>query len=487
MELISTVESKLHHLFGLSPGQLDRVMATAVGNLHKQGAFCDVYLEAGQSQSLVWDQGGLKSTEMSVVNGAGIRVVVGDKTGFWSTDRVNITNLVKAAKKAREIASWATGELPPGALGQMRQSDAPPHDLYPVENSLIDIELAAKIGVLSSIDAAARAVDPRIKNVTVNLGISESTILIATSLGDVFQDIRPLIRLSISCLAEDGTRREIGTSGGGGRYEFELIESDDMWLRHARKAAEDAVALLSAEPAQAGEMTVVLGNGWPGVLIHEAVGHGLEGDFNRKGSSAFAKSMGEKVASPLCTIVDNGTLPGRRGSLNRDDEGTPTQETVLIENGILKGYLQDRQNATLMGTAMTGNGRRESYRHAPMPRMTNTFMAGGQSSPEEIIASVKHGIYATDFGGGQVDITNGNFTFSAKVAFLIENGKIKGAVKGATLIGNGPKALHNVSMVGNDVALDQGIGTCGKSGQGVPVCVGMPTVRIDRVTVGGTR
>jgi TldD protein len=320
----------------------------------------------------------------------------------------------------------------------------------------------------------------------VSVTAEDYTIIIANSLGGLLLDRRPLVRLSVNCIARNGDRRETGSSGGGGRMEFSALTGDDMWKKHARTAAKQAVELLSSVPAPAGEMTVVLGHGWPGVLIHEAVGHGLEGDFNRKETSAFSKLMGERVASPLVTVVDDGTMANRRGSLTFDDEGTPTGTTMLIENGILKGYMQDRQNATLMRSGLTGNGRRQSYRHVPMPRMTNTYMAGGQSTPEEIIRSVKYGIFAETFGGGQVNITNGDFTFSATAAWLIENGELTRLVKGATLIGNGPKALHNVAMVGNDMALDTGIGTCGKNGQGIPVGVGMPTIRLDKVTVGGS-
>ncbi len=484
MQLSSSTESQLSSLFGVTADQLDRVIGAAVNGRQNQGAFCDVYLQGGTDQGLVWDQGILKRTSCSVVKGGGVRVVLGDKTGYAYTDHPNFTNLRTAAKTARTIADH-TREVPAQAIVEMTGSGKP-HNLYAIQATPVDVELSEKIALLRSIDEAARAHDPRIANVTISLGVEDYTIVIANSFGDVIVDKRPLIRLSVSCLAIDGERKEQGSSGGGGRYEFDFFSDHERWRTHAIEAAKEAIAMLGAVPAPAGEMTVVLGPGWPGVLIHEAVGHGLEGDFNRKGTSAFSSLLGEKVASPLCTIVDEGVLPGRRGSLNVDDEGTPTQRTVLIEKGILKGFLQDRLNANLMHTALTGNCRRESYQHAPMPRMTNTYLAGGEQSPEEIIKSVKHGIYATTFGGGQVDITNGNFTFSARGAFLIENGQLTRAVKGATLIGNGPKALHRVTMVGNDMSLDEGIGTCGKNNQGVPVGVGMPTVRIEDVTVGGT-
>jgi TldD protein len=486
MKHVESAEKQLSTAFGLTARQLDRVLFTAVKGGQEQGAFCDVYLQAGTEQGLVWDQGTLKTTSLKVVRGAGVRVVIGDKTGYSYTDHVNFTNLRKAAVIARAIADHSGGaELQRHAVEG--QGNRPANDLYAIAQSPVDIALGEKIAMLRSIDAEARAVDPRIQNVTVDLAVEDYLIIIANSLGHVVLDSRPLIRVMVRCLAVDGKRRETGSSGGGGRAEFSFLTAGERWRKHARIAAQQAVTLLSAEPAPAGEMTVVLAPGWPGVLIHEAVGHGLEGDFNRKGTSAFSKLVGERVASPLCTIIDEGDLPGRRGSLNVDDEGTPTQRTVLIENGVLKGYMQDRMNATLMGKELTGNGRRESYQYAPIPRMTNTYLAGGQSTPEEIIASVKYGLYAETFGGGQVDIVSGNFTFSASGAYLIEDGKITRPVKGATLIGNGPKALHRVSMVGNDVALDQGIGVCGKAGQGVPVGVGMPTVRIDGVTVGGTR
>lgn len=473
------VVQELHRLFGLNADQLDSVIAGAIKGAN--GAYCDIYFQAGTEESLSYDQSQLKTTSREIVNGAGVRVVIGDKVGYSFTDHVNVTNLRRAAKVARAIAEYSNG-----IVTQPVAANPPAASLYPIGISPTSIGLAERIALLQKVDAEARSVDARIENVSVSIGAEDYTIIIANSLGGLLLDRRPLVRLNVSCIAREGERRENGSSGGGGRMEFSTLAVDGMWKHHARTAAKQAVELLSSVSAPAGEMTVVLGNGWPGVLIHEAVGHGLEGDFNRKQTSAFSKLMGERVASPLVTVVDDGTMACRRGSLNFDDEGTPTGSTVLIENGILKGYLQDRQNAALMGAGLTGNGRRESYRHVPMPRMTNTFMAGGQHTPEEIIRSVKYGLYAETFGGGQVNITNGDFTFSATAAWVIENGKLTRLVKGATLIGNGPKALHNVSMVGNDMALDQGIGTCGKNGQGVPVGVGMPTVRLDKVTVGGS-
>ena len=480
MNSIETPSQFLSKKFGLTPAQIDKVLGIAVGSRDK-GAFSDIYFQVGTTEGLVFDQGILKNPSRSDVSGAGVRVVIGDKTGYSYTDHVNMSNLTTAARNAATIALYSKA-VEPVAVGPQRKQ----HNLYPLEGILIGLPLPEKVDLLQRIDREARKYDPRIKNVTVNLTVQEETVIIVTSLGDLILDRRPLIRLGVTCLAEEGSRRESGSSSGGGRVDFEFFLEEERWKKHAHKAAQEAIGLLSAVPAPAGEMTVVLGNGWPGVLIHEAVGHGLEGDFNRKGTSAFSKMIGQKVASDLCTIIDDGTVPGRRGSLNIDDEGVPTGNTVLIEKGVLKGYLQDRTNGGLMKHGSTGNGRRESYRHVPMPRMTNTYLAGGQSTPEEIIKSVKHGLYAVTFGGGQVDITNGDYTFSATSAILIEDGKLTKAVKGATLIGNGPKSLHHVAMVGNDMQLDEGTGTCGKRGQNVPVGVGMPTIRIDGVTVGGT-
>ncbi|MBS2011201.1 MAG: metalloprotease TldD [Cyanobacteria bacterium SZAS TMP-1] len=480
MKIFATPESELHRLFGLSYAQVQSIIGAAVKNTGGKNAFCDIFFQAGSSQSIALDQGVIKSTSGSTVNGAGVRVVVGDKTGYSHTDHVNVTNLRKCAGIARAIIEHSNGatNVPLASTGQQ-------HNLYPVTASPVDAELADKIEILKKVDAICRAYDPRIINVSTSIACEQHTVIIATSLGDIFVDVRPLIRLNVGCLAQDGNRRENGSSGAGGRQEFSVLAAEDFFTEHALIAAKQAIDLLSAAPAPAGEFDVVLGSGWPGVLIHEAVGHGLEGDFNRKGTSAFSTLMGAAVASPLVTVIDDGTLADRRGSLNIDDEGTPTTKTTLIEKGKLVGYIQDKQNASLMGAKLTGNGRRQDFRFAPMPRMTNTYMAGGDHTPEEIIRSVKRGIFAQTFGGGQVDITNGDFTFSATCAYLIENGELTRAIKGATLIGNGPKALHNVTMVGNDEALDKGVGTCGKNGQGVPVGVGMPTIRINGVTVGG--
>jgi len=360
-----------------------------------------------------------------------------------------------------------------------------PHDLYPVDPPPTDVPLDEQVALLERIDRIARATDPAITRVQAGLGVEQRVVLVATPDGRMIGDVRPLIHLGVTCIAERGGVRQQGTSGGGGRSTFaELVARADTF---AREAARQALVNLDARPAPAGTMTVVLGPGWPGILLHEAVGHGLEADFNRKGTSAFSNRLGTRVASELCTVIDDGTIPGRRGSLNVDDEGTPTGRTVLIERGILRGYLQDRLNAALLGMPLTGNGRRESYAHMPMPRMTNTFMLAGEDDPEDIIRSVPRGLYAVSFGGGSVDITSGRFVFSASEAYLIENGKIGAPVRGATLIGNGPEVLTRITRVGHDLALDLGIGTCGKDGQSVPVGVGLPTVRIDGLTVGGTQ
>ena len=476
-------EQRLHKSFGLTAGQLDKVFDRALG-ANRDSAFCDIYLQAGSSQSLVWDKGGLKTTANGLVCGAGVRVVIGDRQGYSFTDHPTFSNIRRAAGFAKMIADQS--KQLPELDADIAANIGKPHNLYSVAASPLTVPVEERISLLRQIDALARSFDHRIKNVTISLGIEEYDIVIANNLGEFVVDNRPLIRLSVECLAVEGNRKEKGSGSGGGRSEFSFFYAEDLWKKYTLAAAQEAIDMLKSVPSPAGEMTVVLGPGWPGVLIHEAVGHGLEGDFNRKGTSAFSGRIGEMVASPLCTVIDQGDVPGRRGSLNVDDEGVPTSTAVLIENGVLKGYMQDRTNAALMKAKATGNGRRQSYRHAPMPRMTNTFLANGESDPEEIIRSVKHGIFAMSFPGGQVDITSGDFTFSTSGAYLIEDGKLTVPVKGATLIGNGPRAMMNISMVGNDTALDNGIGMCGKDGQSVPVGVGMPTVRIDNVTVGGT-
>ena len=465
--------------FGLDDRALEATIATAIA---RKADFADLYFEFRTSEAFVLEEGIVKKAVKNVSQGAGVRVVSGDKTGCAHTDDVSVGTLRLASETAQAIADGTTAHASI-AVAPAR----PSHDLYALAHTPLDAALDEKIALLGAIDVAARRLDPRIVNVMASLAAEQKIVLIVNSFGVVVGDVQPLVRLSVTCIAEENGKREHGTAGGGGRVEFSFVNDSTRWQRWVKTAAEQAVRNLTAAEAPAGSMTVVLGPGWPGVLLHEAVGHGLEGDFNRKQTSAFSGRIGERVASELCTVVDDGTIANRRGSLNCDDEGTPTSRTVLIENGILRGYLQDRLNARLMNVPLTGNGRRESYAHMTMPRMTNTFMLAGESTADEIIRSVPKGLYAVSFGGGQVDITSGKFVFSATEAYLIEDGKITRPVKGATLIGNGPEAMNRVSMVGNDLALDEGIGTCGKDGQSVPVGVGMPTIRIDGMTVGGTQ
>ncbi len=464
--------------FGLTENALGETVGNAVA---RKADYADLYFELSRTQTIGMEESLVKSGGAHVSQGVGVRVVAGDKTGYAHSDDVSIEKLQLATTAAQAIAH-DSGE--PKAVAVSRQR--PQHDLYALANAPVDTPLAGEVDLLSKIDVAARRYDPRIKNVIASIAVQEKAVLVVNSDGSMVGDVQPLVRLNINCIAEENGQRQHGSAGTGGRVEYSFLLEGDRWLRFVEQAAEQALRNLHATPAPAGTMTVVLGPGWPGVLLHEAIGHGLEGDFNRKKTSAFSDLMGKPVASPLVTVVDDGTLPNRRGSLNVDDEGTPTGRTVLIEKGILRGYLQDRLNARLMRMPLTGNGRRESFAHIPMPRMTNTFMLAGDSTPDEIIRSVDRGLYAAYFGGGQVDITNGKFVFSASEAYLIEDGKLTRPVKGATLIGDGPEALKRVSMVGNDLALDEGIGTCGKDGQSVPVGVGMPTVRIDGLTVGGT-
>lgn len=465
--------------FGLETRTLEDAVGDAVA---RRADMADLYFELTQSRGLGLEDGIVKSASQHVTQGVGVRVVAGEKTGYAYSDDVTVESLAVAGRTARAIADDGAAVAPVSV-----RSQRPKHDLYALAQPPIEIPIADEVELLAKIDVAARAHDPRIKNVIASVGVEHKIVLVVTSAGEVVGDVQPLLRLNVTCIADDGEQRQQGGSGTGGRVGFSFLLEDDRWLTCAREAADRAVRNLSAAPAPAGTMKVVLGPGWPGVLLHEAIGHGLEGDFNRKKTSAFSDLMGQRVASELCTVVDDGTLPLRRGSLNVDDEGTPTGRTVLIEKGILRGYLQDRLNARLMKMAPTGNGRRESFAHIPMPRMTNTFMLAGDSAPDEIVGSVDNGLYAAYFGGGQVDITSGKFVFSASEAYLIEDGKITRPVKGATLIGNGPDVLTRIVMVGNDLELDQGIGTCGKDGQSVPVGVGMPTVRIDDLTVGGTQ
>ncbi len=464
-------------------------LETAIGGvLGKQIDYADLYFEHQTSEFLSLEEGIVKKIGKNISQGVGVRAVAQEKTGYAYSDDISIAQIRSAAQCARHIASDA-GETRTVA---MRPVAAPPRDLYPVAVIPIHVPLENKVRLLQEVDQVARAYDPRIKQVMASFASEYKVIFIVTSEGVAVGDVLPLMRLNVTCIAEAGGDRQVGSFGGGGRGEFRFFldtapgEGGSRFAHYAQEAARQAIMNLSSVAAPAGTMDVVLGPGWPGILLHEAIGHGLEADFNRKGTSAFSGKMGTRVASDLCTVVDDGTLPHRRGSLNVDDEGTPTQRTVLIERGILVGYLQDRLNARLMNMPLTGNGRRESYAHSPMPRMTNTFMLAGASEPSDIIRSVKRGLYATTFGGGQVDITSGKFVFSASEAYLIENGQIGRPVKGATLIGNGPDVLTRVTMVGNDMALDAGVGTCGKDGQSVPVGVGLPTLRVDGLTVGGT-
>lgn len=462
---------------GITEPDLEQVLARILDHSIE---YADLYFQTSRFESWSLEDSKVKDGSFSIEQGVGVRAVSEDKTGFAYSDEINLNALNHAALAARAICH--TG----GKHKVQRFTPVAGHGLYLPADPLDSLAGPEKIQLMEAVDLEARKQDSRIKQVMVSLAGEYEVILVVASDGTLAADIRPLVRLSVSVVAEDGKRREQGSSGGGGRYSYRYFLDENRALSYAREAARQALINLQAVDAPAGTLQVVLGPGWPGVLLHEAVGHGLEGDFNRKGSSAFSGRMGQQVAAKGCTVIDDGTLNQRRGSLNIDDEGTPTQSTVLIENGILTAYLQDKLNARLMGYKATGNGRRESYAHLPMPRMTNTFMANGPYGHEEIIASVKKGLYAANFAGGQVDITSGKFVFSANEAYLIENGKLGAPVKGATLIGNGPDVLTRVSMVGNNMSLDLGVGTCGKEGQSVPVGVGQPTLRIDGLTVGGT-
>ncbi len=465
--------------YDLTPRQMERVLETAVA---RRAEYADLYFESRQARAVSLEEGIVKKASRSTTQGAGVRVLAGDKTGYAHSEEVTLKALQTAAHTAQTIAHASTSTQ----VARLRETKRP-DDFYTLDAPPISVPIDDEVALLQRIDEEARAYDPRITNVLASVAVEQKDVLILTSDGTITADARPLIRLQVTCIAEDGTDRQQGSYGGGGRVDFDFLFEADRWRTFTREAARQAVLGLDAVAAPAGSLTVVLGSGWPGILLHEAIGHGLEGDFNRKNVSAFSGRLGERVASELCTVVDDGTLPNRRGSLNCDDEGTPTGRTMLIENGVLTGYLQDRLNAKLMKMPPTGNGRRESFAHMPLPRMTNTFMLAGESTPEDIIRSVPNGLYAVSFGGGQVDITSGKFVFTASEAYLIENGRVTRPVKDATLIGNGPDVLTRISMVGNDLQLDEGIGTCGKEGQSVPVGVGLPTVRIDGLTVGGTQ
>lgn len=462
---------------GLGHGELERVLSNLMGPSVDAG---DLYFQCTSHESWVLENGLVRTGTHAVEQGVGIRAISGEKTGFAYADEIVMPALLRASGEARAIARHGSQ----GSVQAWRRQK--PKPLYGADDPLQSMGAADKVALLRQVDAYVRSRDDRVKEVVVSLAATFETILVAATDGTLAADVRPLVRLNVSVIAEQGNRREQGSDGGGGRFDYRELLADEAWKDMADEAVRQALLNLGAEAAPAGTMTVVLGPGWPGVLLHEAVGHGLEGDFNRKGTSAFSGRLGQKVAADCVTVVDDGTLPRRRGSLTVDDEGTPTRQNILIENGVLKSYMQDKLNAGLMDTEATGNGRRESFAHLPMPRMTNTFMLPGQYDPQEIVASVDKGLYAANFAGGQVDITSGRFVFSASEAYLVENGRITRPVKGATLIGNGPDVMTRVAMVGNDLELDAGIGVCGKDGQSVPVGVGQPTLRVDGLTVGGT-
>ncbi|MBV8657093.1 MAG: metalloprotease TldD [Burkholderiales bacterium] len=462
----SVDESTLQHIFG-------QIATRGVDD-------ADLYFQYSRSEGWSLEEGIVKSGSFNIDQGVGVRVVNGEKTAFAYSDDIGLKPLEAAAHATRAIGRQGGNGIAP----QSRAVTG--HRLYAPQDPIASLDEAHKVALLERVEQFARQLDPRVIQVMANLTGEFEVIYVARLDGQRAADVRPLVRAGVQIIVEQDGRRESAFAGGGGRYDYSYF-TDDVMQGYAREAVRQALVNLDARPAPAGEMTVVLGNGWPGILLHEAIGHGLEGDFNRKGSSAFAGRVGQRVAAPGVTVIDDGTIADRRGSLNIDDEGNPTQRTVLIEDGVLRGYMQDNLNARLMGVAPTGNGRRESYSHLPMPRMTNTVMLNGNVPREEIVASVKRGLYAVNFGGGQVDITNGKFVFSASEAYWVEDGKIQYPVKGATLIGNGPDVLTRVSMIGNDMSLDPGVGTCGKEGQWVPVGVGQPTLRIDGgLTVGGT-
>ncbi len=462
---------------GLERTDIDGLLARMMSH---QLDYADLYFQYSRHEAWSLEDGAVKSGSRSTDQGVGVRAISGEKTGFAYSDEFQLPVLTQAANAARAIAQ--AGDDATQAVD--RQSNAGTA-LYTSADPLASLEEKSKIKLLEKVEAEARQQDPRVSQVMASLAGSHEVMLVARHDGSLVADVRPLVRLNVTVIVESEGRREQGSAGGGGRFGYNWFMEAERAEGFARDAVRQALISLEATDSPAGTMTVVLGPVWPGILLHEAIGHGLEGDFNRKQTSAFSGRVGEQVASTQCTVVDDGTLPDRRGSLSVDDEGTPTASTVLIENGILKGYMQDTLNARLMGVNTTGNGRRESYAHLPMPRMTNTYMLAGEYDPGEVIESVSNGLYAVNFGGGQVDITSGKFVFSASEAYLIENGKVTTPVKGATLIGNGPDVLTRVSMVGNDLGLDTGVGTCGKEGQSVPVGVGQPTLKIDSLTVGG--
>jgi TldD protein len=477
-DALTLAEQQLLAPGGLGHADLEKVLRHLMGPAVDAG---DLYFQNTRHEVWSLEDGLVRSGTHALEQGVGIRAISGDKTGFAYADEIVLPALMQASIAARAIAKDGRQ----GKVMAWRRRE--PQALYAPNDPMEAMSADQKVDLLRQIDTYARSLDPRVQQVMISLAATLDTVLVASTDGSLAADVRPLVRLNVAVIAQSGGRREQGADGGGGRFDYRQLTEGNAWQHFADEAVRQALVNLEAGPAPAGTMPVVLGPGWPGVLLHEAVGHGLEGDFNRKGTSAYAGRIGQKVAAEGVTVVDDGTLPQRRGSLNVDDEGTPTGRTVLIENGVLVGYMQDKLNARLMGMEPTGNGRRESFTHLPMPRMTNTFMLPGEHAPDEIIASVDKGLYAVNFAGGQVDITSGKFVFSASEAYLIENGKVTRPVRGATLIGNGPEAMTRVSMVGDDLALDAGVGVCGKDGQSVPVGVGQPTLKVDSLTVGGTQ
>ncbi|MBX3610660.1 MAG: metalloprotease TldD [Hydrogenophaga sp.] len=475
---LATAEQVLLEPFGLTTSHLHKALAEIASHGVDDA---DLYFQATRHEGWSLEEGIVKTGSFGIEQGVGVRAVSGEKTAFAYSDDLSWNSLIDAAHAVRSISGQGQTKKVKVASAKVAKS----RSLYGGVDPIASLDSTAKVALLEKVERMAKAKDPRVAQVMAGLAAEHDVVLVARADGTLAADVRPLIRLSVTVIAEQNGRREMGSSGGGGRFGLAYFD-DAMVQSYVDEAVSQALTNLESRPAPAGEMVVVLGSGWPGILLHEAVGHGLEGDFNRKGSSAFAGRIGQRVAAKGVTVLDDGTIADRRGSLNVDDEGNASQRNVLIEDGVLRGYIQDAMNARLMGVKPTGNGRRESYAHTPMPRMTNTYMLGGDKDPGEIVASIKKGLYATNFGGGQVDITSGKFVFSASQAFWVENGKIQYPVKGATLVGNGPDALTRVSMIGNDMKLDTGVGTCGKEGQSVPVGVGQPTLRIEALTVGGT-
>ena len=475
---LATAQASLLDPFGLTPTHLQKALAEIMSHGVDDA---DLYFQTTRSEGWSLEEGIVKTGSFSIDQGVGVRAVSGEKTAFAYSDDLSWDSLLDAARTVRTISGAGQSRKVRTPASKVAKS----RSLYDGIDPIATLDSTAKVALLEKVERLAKARDPRVVQVMAGLAAEHDVVLVARADGTLAADVRPLIRLSVTVIAEQNGRREMGSSGGGGRFGLAYFD-DAMAAAYVEEAVSQALTNLESRPAPAGEMVVVLGAGWPGILLHEAVGHGLEGDFNRKGSSAFAGRIGQRVAAKGVTVLDDGTIADRRGSLNIDDEGHVSQRNVLIEDGILRGYIQDSMNARLMGVKPTGNGRRESYAHVPMPRMTNTYMLGGDKSPEEIVASIKKGLYATNFGGGQVDITSGKYVFSASQAYWVENGRIQYPVKGATLVGNGPESLTRVTMIGNDMKLDSGVGTCGKEGQSVPVGVGQPTLRIDGLTVGGT-